>query len=116
MVRKFLVVITFAVLILGASTLQAQEPQQPPHQPPAQAQAETKTISGKVTAVTGQSFTLEVAGDPAQPDAAKQSMEFVVDANTAVRGELKEGATATVEYSAEGGQNRAVRVVVEGAK
>ncbi len=43
-------------------------------------------------------------------------MEFVVDANTAVRGELKEGATATVEYRADGGQNRAVRVVVEGAK
>lgn len=115
MVRKFLVVITFAALILGASTMQAQEPQQPPQQPPAQGQ-ETKTISGKVTAVTGQSFTLEVAGEGAQPDAAKQSMEFVVDANTAVRGELKEGATATVEYRADGGQNRAVRVVVEGAK
>ncbi len=115
MVRKFLVVITFAVLILGASTLQAQEPQQLPQQP-AQAQAETKTISGKVTAVTGQSFTLEVAGDPAHPDAARQSMEFIVDANTAVRGELKEGATATVEYRADGGQNRALRVVVEGAK
>jgi len=68
---------------------------------------QTQTATGKITAVSASSFTLEIqqGNDPS-------SMQFTVDKNTQVDGKLKVGATATVEYRTEGDKNIAVHVVV----
>jgi hypothetical protein len=51
---------------------------------------------------------LEVAGE------SKSTMEFVVDRNTQVNGQVKEGTAVTVEYQAmESGQNLAVTVTAQ---
>lgn len=70
----------------------------------------TKSVSGKVTKIgdSGHSFSLEVSGE------SKSTMEFVVDRNTQVNGQVREGTAVTVEYQAmESGQNLAVKVTAE---
>ena len=72
-----------------------------------QQQKATKSVSGKVIQIGngGHSFSLEVAGE------SKSTMEFIVDKNTQVNGQVKEGSAVTVEYQAmESGQNLAVSV------
>jgi uncharacterized protein (DUF58 family) len=63
-----------------------------------------QTVSGKITAVGDDSFTLEVK--------AGEAKNFVINAATQVEGELKVGANATVTYRAEEGKNIALRVTV----
>jgi len=75
-----------------------------------QEQKATKSISGKVTKIgnSGHSFSLEVAGE------SKNTMEFVVDKNTQVTGQVREGTAVTVEYQAmESGQNLAVSITAQ---
>jgi hypothetical protein len=70
----------------------------------------TKSISGKVAKIgdSGHSFSLEVAGEN------KSTMEFVVDRNTQVTGQVREGTAVTVEYQAmESGQNLAVTITAQ---
>ena len=68
------------------------------------APAQEQTVSGKITAVGDNSFTLEVK--------AGETKNFVTNADTQVEGELKVGANAAVTYRAEGGKNIALRVKV----
>jgi hypothetical protein len=77
-----------------------QEPgQQPGQQPPQQQppQQDAKSVTGKVTDIgdQGHSFTVDAANG--------QSMKFMVDKNTQVKGQVKVGSTVAVDYTSMGG-------------
>jgi hypothetical protein len=116
--KRFLVTVSLvAALVFGMSMLTnagaVQVPgQQPTAQPQGQSpqQAQPASITGKVTAVSGRTFAIEVG-----EGATKKTMQFITDANTAMAGQLKVGSTATVQYhTGAGNQNLATRVEVEG--
>jgi len=72
-----------------------------------QEQKATKSVSGKVMDIGngGHSFRLQVSGEN------KNTMEFVVDKNTQVNGQVREGTLVTVEYQpSEDGKNLAVNI------
>ena len=76
-----------------------------------QSQQAVKSVSGKVAAIGtgGTAFTLEVSGEN------KKTMDFVVDKNTQVQGQVRAGSAVTVEYQAiETGQYLAVSVTAQG--
>lgn len=69
----------------------------------------SQTASGKIAAVASDGFTLEVS-----QGATSQTLRFVTDAKTKVKGKLQEGSTASVEYYTDNnGRNVATTVVVE---
>src|SRR5215467_7670116 len=73
-------------------------------------QKAVQSVSGKVSAIGsgGSAFTLQVAGGE------NKSMDFVVDKNTKVQGQVREGSAVTVEYQAmENGQFLAVSVTAQ---
>lgn len=104
MIRKLFVGTSLAgLLTLGAGmavrTANAQDPGDKQEQPA------SKTISGKVAAIGngGHSFSLEVE--------SKGKMDFVVDKNTQVNGQVREGTPVTVQYQAmANGTNVAVSI------
>jgi hypothetical protein len=71
----------------------------------------TKTVAGKIMSIGngGQSFTLEVSGGEAK------TMQFVLDKNAKVQGNVKVGTPVTVQYEAkEEGSNLALAVIAQG--
>jgi hypothetical protein len=69
----------------------------------------SQTASGKIANVAGDSFTLEVS-----QGSQKQTVRFITDSNTKVKGKLEAGMTASVEYyTDDNGRNVATTVVVE---
>jgi hypothetical protein len=109
MIRRLLSAITLAgLLVLGVSARA-----QPMHTQDSGKQSEraTKSVSGKITSIgnSGTSFALKVEGS------SKETMEFVVNKNTQVQGQVKVGTLVAVEYQpAESGQNLAVSIAVRG--
>jgi hypothetical protein len=86
-----------------------------------QSQEQLQSVSGKITAVSGKTFTLAASSSsPSSPAGADhfqaspsgQSMTFTIDDNTTVSGKLAVGANADVTYRTQGGQNIAVSVRV----
>jgi hypothetical protein len=107
MIRKIL----FAGSLLGLITLGMATRVQPVHAQDTGKQTEpaTKSISGKVTSIgnAGTSFVLTPDGS------TKDTMEFVVNTSTQVKGQVKVGTMVAVEYQpASSGQNLAVSVTV----
>jgi hypothetical protein len=107
MVRKIL----FAVSLLSLITLGMATRAQPLHAQDTGKQTEpaTKSISGKVTSIgnSGTSFALTPDGS------SKDTIEFVVNPNTQVKGQVKVGTMVAVEYQpAPSGQNVALTVTV----
>ena len=76
----------------------------------------TQSVSGKITSVAKDSFTLTVAANAgqqlAQQQAQPKTMTFFIDKNTTIEGKLKVNANAEVTYREEGGKNIAVSVHV----
>src|SRR6266446_3122552 len=82
--------------------------------------AQQQSVSGKITSVEKNSFTLTVGQsktssqihnlqqDPASP----KTMTFLIDKNTAIEGSLKVDANADVTYRQEKGANVAISVRV----
>ena len=69
-----------------------------------------QSVAGKISVINdgGNAFTLQVAGGE------NKSMDFVVDKNTQVNGQIRQGSAATVEYeTTANGQNVAVTVTAE---
>jgi hypothetical protein len=69
-----------------------------------------KSVAGKVASIEsgGKTFTLAVSGEN------EKTMDFVIDKNTKVEGQVHEGTAVTVEYQAmENGQNLAMSVTAE---
>ena len=74
------------------------------------------SVSGKITAVTKDSFTLAVAGQIGhqfgQEAPRPKSMTFLVDQNTSIEGKLQVNANADVTYRVDNGRNIAISVHV----
>jgi Domain of unknown function (DUF5666) len=106
MIQKILLTASLGgLLLIGAPRiLQGQQGQQSQQQAP-------KTISGKVTGIgdQGHSFTVDTEGN-----GGNQSMQFVVDKNTRVQGQVKVGTMVTVDYQPmNGGQLLCLRVAAQ---
>jgi len=105
MIRKLFVGATLAGLMtVGVGTAVKSANAQDPGDKQQQA---SKTVSGKVASIGngGHSFSLEVNGE------GKSKMDFVVDKNTQVNGQVREGTSVTVQYQAmANGQNLAVSI------
>jgi hypothetical protein len=109
--RKFLLSASLSVLGLALTGVSARTSPVPIRsQAGQQSEPAAKQIVGKVTSIgnNGHSFSIASTGD------SKQSMEFVVDQNTKVQGEVHVGTTVTVAYQAkEGGENLALSVTAQ---
>ena len=112
MIRTILRAGLLAASLAAISVYAAQAPQQtqPQSQEGKQAPSSaSQTASGKIGAVASDGFTLEV-----NQGSSTQTLRFVTDSNTKVKGKLSAGATAAVEYTTDGnGRNVATTVVVE---
>ena len=110
MIRKLLICVSLGgMLLLGLSSRTYSATAQPSLLGE-QAQPGSKSVSGKVASIEsgGHGFTLEVSSGN------KQRMDFVVDKNTQIQGQVKEGTTVTVEYKAtEDGKFLAVSVTAQ---
>jgi len=85
-----------------------------------QASAQPQSVSGKVTSVAKDSFTLNLSpsqtatpGEQFQQEpSSPKTMTFLIDKNTTVEGHLKVNANADVTYREESGSNVAISVRV----
>lgn len=83
-----------------------------------QTASQEQSVSGKISSVEKNSFTLTVAQsqtgsrDLEQEAASPKSMNFTIDKNTTIEGSLKVGAIADVTYRQEKGTNLAISVRV----
>jgi hypothetical protein len=110
MIRKLL----YHVSLVGLLVTGLQARAQPIHTQSdsgKQSEPATKSVAGKVTSIgnAGTSFAVEVEGS------SKQAMEFLVNKNTQVQGQVKVGTLVAVNYQpTESGQNLAVSIAVRG--
>ena len=118
-IRKFLCGVSVgSLLILGISTQahSGSPAKWSQAQSEKQTQQSTKSVAGKVAAIGsgGTSFTLEVTGASEKDSSGKNTLDFVVDKNTQVKGQVKQGTPVTVEYQAmENGQLLAVSIMAQ---
>jgi hypothetical protein len=116
-IRTFFCGISIAgLLILGFSHGVNANPSKAGQQSEKQTQQPTKSVAGKVAAIGsgGTSFTLEVTGGDSDKDTRKNTMNFVVDDHTQVKGQVKQGTPVTVEYQAmQNGQLLAVTITAQ---
>jgi hypothetical protein len=100
-----------SLLVLGVSAnLGSAAQQQGGKQGGETQQQAVKSVTGKISAIGsgGNSFSLEVAGN------SSKKMDFVVDKNTQVKGQVREGTAVTVEYQAmNSGQFLAVSITAQ---
>lgn len=92
--RKVAILSLITLTVLASSTILLAAAEQ------------TESASGKITAVSSNSFSIETAEG--------EALEFALNADTKIEGELTEGANAQVAYRAEDGKNVAVHVKVQG--
>ncbi|HET8924244.1 MAG TPA: hypothetical protein VFN26_14740 [Candidatus Acidoferrum sp.] len=83
------------------------------------ASAQSQSVSGKITAVAKDSFTLAVGsvatstpGQQFQQQNSPKTMTFLIDKNTTVEGKLKVNANADVTYREDNGRYVAISVRV----
>jgi len=76
--------------------------------------ANVQSASGRITAVQGNTFTLEHSSPPQRSETEQSSnpktLTLTIDQDTDVYGRIAVGAQATVTYRIEGGNNIAVSV------
>lgn len=82
-----------------------------------QAASQAQSVSGKVASVEKTSFTLAIGAGTSNhgqqfQETAPKTMQFLVDKNTTIDGQLKVGAAADVTYRVDNGQNVAISVHV----
>jgi hypothetical protein len=116
-IRKFLCGISVASLLaFGISCAANANPSKAQAQSEKQTQQPTKSVAGTVAAIGngGTSFTLEVSGGGSDKDTGKNKLDFLVDKNTQVKGQVKQGTAVTVEYQAmANGQLLAVSIMAQ---
>ena len=69
--------------------------------------AEHGSVSGKISSIGDASFAVDVKNSQ-----KGVTLQFLVDDSTKVEGKLEVGATATVDYRTDAGNNIALHVVV----
>ena len=105
----FRTILTLAALLPACfavaawSEYRVLQPANRPYRPATQ----SGSVSGKITAVGGDSFFVDV-----QKSQEPVTLKFLIDDITKIDGKLKVGATATVDYRTEDVNNYAVHVVV----
>jgi hypothetical protein len=108
MTRRFLYSISLATaLVIGLSAT----PSHTQTDSEKQSRPEAKSVAGKVISIgdSGTSFTLQVDGSN------KETMEFVVNKNTPVQGQVKVGTLVAVDYQpTQSGTNLALSVAARG--
>jgi hypothetical protein len=112
MIRKVLFTASLGSLLLVGAPVITHGQQAAGQQEP-QSQAATKSVTGKVTTIgnQGHSFAVEIDAGGGN----KQTMQFVVDKNTQVVGQVKAGTLVAVDYQpVDGGQNLCVKVSAQG--
>jgi hypothetical protein len=108
MIRKLLSSVCLAGLLLTGVAARAQ-PNRIQSDSGKQSEPATKSVSGKVASIgtSGTTFALQTDGND------KQVMEFVVDKDTQIKGQVKAGTLVMVEYRpTDGGQNLALSITV----
>jgi hypothetical protein len=111
MIRKILFTASLGSLLVAGAPVFSYG-QQAQGQQEQQSQQAAKSVTGKVTAIgnQGHSFAVEV-----DASGSKQTMQFVVDKNTQVVGQVKAGTMVAVDYQPmDGGQNLCVKVTAQG--
>ena len=100
------------LLVLGVSANAGSAARQQGGKQAGQSQQQAvKSVTGKVASIGngGGSFSLEVTGN------GNKKMDFLVDKNTQVKGQVREGTAVTVEYQAmNNGQFLAVSITAQG--
>lgn len=116
--RIGLSIVSGSLLAVTTWALPSALPSAAPVQDAAKGNVQLQSVSGTVSTVQRDSFTL-VAGASGIKGARFQRLEsdtktmmFIIDQNTAVDGKLKIGATADVIYRVDAGNNMAVSVTV----
>ena len=111
MIRKILFTASLgSLLVVGAPVITYG--QQGHEQQGQQSQQATKSVTGKVTTIGNQGHSFEVEIDAG---GNKQTMQFVVDKNTQVVGQVKAGTMVAVDYQPmDGGQYLCVKVAAQG--
>jgi hypothetical protein len=110
--RKILLLASFSLFgLLIANPLTWAKPASTLPQTGQQSQQETKSVSGTVSSIgnQGHSFSLDV-----NQGTEKVTLQFVVDQETHVQGQVKVGTAVTVEYVAMAQQNVAKTVTAQG--
>lgn len=79
--------------------------------------AQLQTISGRITSVQGNTFTVEPlqsqrSAGRVSPANSNKAMTFTIDQSTTVQGKIEVGANADVTYREQAGNNIAVSVRV----
>jgi hypothetical protein len=97
------------LLLAGASARARPIPTTP--QSGQQSQQVTKSVAGTVSSIgdKGQSFVLEV-----NQGGGKQNVQFILDKDAQVQGQVKVGTAVTVEYVAMADQNLAKTITAHG--
>jgi|SRR5580700_11940608 hypothetical protein len=108
MIRKLLFTASLgSLLVVGAPVITYGQQDQGQ-----QGQQATKSVTGKVTTIGNQGHSFEVEVDSG---GSKQTMQFVVDKNTQVVGQVKAGTMVAVDYQpTDAGQNLCVKVSAQG--
>jgi len=82
----------------------------------AQESAQAKYVTGKITAVEKNSFTISVGAalsiEPVSQRSKEKAMTFGIDKNTTIEGKLQVGSTADVTYRETNGKLLAISVRV----
>jgi hypothetical protein len=68
---------------------------------------ETQSASGKIASVGNAEFTITMGKDQ-----DKKELQFLMDGNTKVDGQLSVGAQATVDFKLDSGKNIAIHIIV----
>ena len=110
-------VATSSILAVAAWALPARTPNNRPNQAGLPGAAQLQSVSGQISSVETNSFTLDTTPDMPRANQFQQinpttTMTFQVDRNTSVSGRLAVGANADVSYRTENGNNIAVVVSV----
>jgi opacity protein-like surface antigen len=107
--RKFLLCASLVGLMFAAASARTQPVPTP--QSGQQSQQATKSVAGTVASIgdNGRSFALEV-----KQGSDKQTVQFVLDQNTQVQGNVKVGTPVTVEYVAMSDHNVAKTITAQG--
>ena len=71
--------------------------------------SDSQAVSGRISSIGDAAFTLDV---PKKNSAEGNTLQFLVDEDTKVEGQLTVGAQARVEYRDNGGKYIATRVAV----
>ena len=105
----FRTILTLAALLPACfavaawSEYRVLQPANRPYRPATQ----SGSVSGRISAVGGDSFSVDV-----QKGQEPVTLKFLIDDTTKIDGQLKVGATATVDYRTEELNNIAVHLVV----